>query len=416
MIYSRSIVAALLLWSFSHQTFAQKEKGIESQVDSVVAHAIQQEAFPGCVIYAKQADTVLFFKSYGYHTYDSLRRVARNDIYDLASVTKATGATLALMKLYEDGLIHLDDPIDKYVIGLGKRFGSATLREALAHQAGFRPWIPYYQEAKRKNGRFKPKTVGDAGKDYDYSLSEDLFLHNDFYSSKIKKMIRTSEVSGEKKYKYSGLFFYLIPELVENVTGIPYDQYLYQYFFEPLKAETLVFNPLLIYDSAQIVPTENDTYFRMQQIHGNVHDEGAITMKGISGNAGLFSNAEDLARVWDMLLKEGLVDSVRYLKAETIRLFTTSQYPNNENRRGLGFDKPLLEYDSVASSVAKDASYKSYGHSGYTGTLVWVDPQYDFLFVFLTNRVYPTRENRNIYKLNVRPTIHQLLFDFFKKK
>ncbi len=390
----------------------QKVVSIETKIDSIVADAIKQESFPGCVIYASKGDSVFFFKSYGYHTYDSLRRVAVNDIYDLASVTKVTGATLAVMKLYDDGLIDLDDPIGKYIDKVGK-MGKVSIRETLAHQAGLRPWIPYYQEVKKKDGRFKKNTVGPQSDSHNYALTDSLYLHKDFYR-KIKKMISKSKVSDEKVYRYSGLFFYLVPELIERLTGQAYEKFLSDNFYDLLGAETLRYNPLESYTSAQIVPTENDTYFRMEQIHGTVHDEGAITMKGVSGNAGLFSNAEDLAKVWRMLLQDGSQDTARFLRPETVQLFTSTQYPNNDNRRGLGFDKPLLEYDSTASSVARDASFRSYGHSGYTGTLVWADPENDMLFIFLSNRVYPTRENRNLYNLSVRPTIHQLLYDQLK--
>lgn len=411
MIATRCIGCLLLLNSFFPKTFAQADSALVAQIDSIIFEAISAEAFPGCVVYASKWDSVFFFKSYGYHTYDSVRRVAMNDIYDLASITKVTGATLALMKLYEEGLIHLDDPINKYVDGIGKRFGRVTIREALSHQGGLRPWIPYYQEVKKKNGKYKMKTVGPPKPGYSYSLSDSLYLHDSFYENTIKKKIGKSEVSDDKIYRYSGLFFYLIPEIVMDLTGQTFNEFLSKEFYDPLNARTLVFNPLNSFDSSQIVPTENDSYFRMNQIHGTVHDEGAITMKGVSGNAGLFSNAQDLAKVWSMLLNEGVVDTVGYLEASTIQLFTTAQYPNNNNRRGLGFDKPLLKYDSHLSSVAKEASFKSYGHSGFTGTLVWADPETGLLFIFLSNRVYPTRENRALYEMNIRPTIHQLLYD-----
>lgn len=412
MITTIRIVGAFLFLSFYHISFCQSELSIEEEIDSIVFNAISEEAFPGCVIYATKGEDILFFKSYGFHTYDSLRRVAINDIYDLASITKATGATLAIMKLFEEGMIDLDDPIGKHIEGLGQKVGESTFRECLAHQAGLKPWIPFYLEVKKKNGKFKNKTFSTEREGFSYALNDSLYLYDDFYR-RIKRMIRKTRVS-EKVYKYSGLFFYLVPELVKNLTGSSYDQFLYENFYDSLGAKTLMFNPLDEFDSAQIVPTEDDTYFRMLQIHGTVHDEGAITMKGVSGNAGLFGNAEDLSKVWKMLLKNGVYDSIKYLKPETIQLFTTAQYPNNNNRRGLGFDKPLLEYDSIQSSVARDTSFKSYGHSGYTGTLVWADPENDLLFIFLTNRVYPSRENRNIYNLNVRPRIHQLIYDELK--
>ena len=384
-------------------------------IDSVVYKAIKAKAFPGCVIYGSKGDSVFFLRSYGHHTYDSMRRVAVNDIYDLASITKVAGGTLAMMKLYEDGHYDLDDLIGNYIDKIGRRAGRVTFREALAHQGGLYPWIPYYSKVKKKNGKFKNKTVSlEIDENYSYSLSDSLYLHSSFYD-KIKKMIRKSKVTEEKKYRYSGLFFYLVPELVQQLTDTSYQDYLNKHFYEPLNSKTLTFNPLEKFSAHQIVPTEIDTFFRMEPIHGKVHDEGAIMMKGISGNAGLFSNAEDLAPVFQMLLDHGKVDGLYLLSPQTIQLFTTAQYPGNENRRGLGFDKPLLLYDSIASSVAKSASIESYGHTGYTGTLAWADPAENLVFIFLTNRVYPSRTFRALYQLNVRPTIHQFIYDYFRE-
>ncbi|MEP0987246.1 serine hydrolase [Ekhidna sp.] len=392
----------------------QDRDSIKNSIDSVVYEAIKTEAFPGCVIYASIGDSLIFLKSYGYHTYDSIRRVAVNDIYDLASITKVVGGTLAMMKLYESGHYNLDDPIGDYLPKLGRKVGRVTFREAMAHQAGLYPWIPYHQESRKKNGKFRNRTVSyEQDDEYNFGLTDSLYLHRDFYS-KIRKMIRKSDVSKERKYRYSGLFFYLIPELVKTLTDTSYQDYLAHHFYTPLSAVTTTFNPLQKFFKEQIVPTEIDTFFRMEAIHGKVHDEGAIMMKGISGNAGLFSNAEDLAKVMILLVNEGHIDSVQLLKPQTIQLFTSAQYPNNENRRGLGFDKPLLQYDSIRSSVAKSASYSSYGHTGYTGTLAWADPENDLIFIFLTNRVYPSRTYRAIYDLNVRPTIHQYLYDYLK--
>ncbi|WP_436516691.1 serine hydrolase domain-containing protein [Ekhidna sp. To15] len=392
---------------------AQSFETMRNQIDSVVYDAIKAKAFPGCVVYISTGDSIVFIRSYGHHTYDSLRRVAVNDIYDLASITKVVGGTLAMMKLYDDGKFNLDDPIGDYIDKIGK-VGKVTFREALAHQAGLYPWIPYYQEVKKRNRKYKSKTISsNTDEEYAYPLSDSLYLHSDFYD-KIKKMIRKSEVSKEKKYRYSGLFFYLIPELVKTLTDTLYEDYLDAYFFDPLKAKTLTFNPLEKFSARQIVPTEIDTFFRMEPIHGRVHDEGAIMMKGVSGNAGLFSNAEDLGLIFQMLLNDGMIDSVQILSPETIQLFTTTQYPNNDNRRGLGFDKPLIQYDSIASSVAKSSSFKSYGHSGYTGTLAWSDPENDLTFIFLANRVYPSRTFRALYQRNVRPTIHQFIYDYLE--
>lgn len=406
----------LFLFFFFAIVFAycQRFENLRYQVDSIVTEAIKQQAFPGCVVFASKGDSIVFVRSYGYHTYDSLRRAAINDIYDLASITKVVGGTLAMMKLYEDGRYNLDDPIGDYIDKLGS-VGKVTFRQALAHQGGLYPWIPYYKESKKKNGKYKNKSVSyKQNEDYNYPLSDSLFLYHDFYS-RIKKMIGKTKIAGNKKYRYSGLFFYLIPELVEQLTDTSYVDYLNYHFYQPLNAKTLTFNPLTKFSPKQIPPTEVDTFFRMESIHGRVHDEGAIMMKGVSGNAGLFSNAQDLSEVFKMLLNGGKVDSLQLLSDQTIQLFTTAQYPNNDNRRGLGFDKPLLEYDSIASSVAASASFASYGHTGYTGTLAWADPKSDLIFIFLTNRVFPSRSYRALYQLNVRPTIHQLIYDYLEE-
>ena len=413
MNYFNRIIAFFLLHHLTIVATGQDALSFEQQIDSVVVKAIKQQAFPGCVVYVAKDGNVLFEKSYGFHTYDSIRKVRSTDVYDLASITKVTASTIALMKLYEQGLVELDKPLKNYIGGIGK-VGRPTVRECLAHQAGLFPWIPYYQEVKRRNGTYKAKTMSlRMSKGFDYKLSDNLFLHQDFYT-RIKKMIRKSEISKTKKYKYSGLFFYLVPELVKNASGLDFETYLESNFYDSLKTSTLGFNPVSKMNLDRIVPTERDTYFRNTLIHGTVHDEGAITMKGVSGNAGLFSNAGDLAKVWQMLLKNGTYEGKKYLNPQTIELFTTAQYPGNDNQRGLGFDKPLLEYDSLLSSVAKSTSFRSYGHSGFTGTFVWVDPERDMLFIFLSNRVYPTRENRGLYRLNVRPAIHQLIYDHIK--
>ncbi len=224
-------------------------------------------------------------------------------------------------------------------------------------------------------------------------------------------MIKKTPVSQEKKYLYSGLAFYLIPDYVERMSAQPFDTFLQSRFYSPLGAETLTFNPLEKFPSSRIVPTEVDTFFRMQTLHGVVHDEGAAMMLGVSGNAGLFSTSRDLAKVYQMLLNGGNYHYRQFLSAETIHEFTRCQFCEQGNRRGLGFDKPLIEYDSILSSVAEQASPESFGHSGYTGTFVWADPKNDLLFVFLSNRVHPTRDNRKIYQLNIRPRIHTLVYE-----
>ncbi|MEM6734768.1 MAG: serine hydrolase domain-containing protein [Bacteroidota bacterium] len=390
---------------------------LEKKIDHVVANAIRHQAFPGCVVYASHCDSIMFFKSYGYHTYDSLIAVKKDDIYDLASITKIVGATLALMKLYEKGLIMLDSPIKNYVERIQGKVGKITIREALAHQAGLQPWIPYHKIIRKRNGHFWQKDIVTESKNgYLFEITDSLHLSNQFYEKRIKKLIKNSKVKKNPLYQYSGLFFYLVPEIVFNLTGTSFQEYLKSEFYFPLKVQSLGFNPKKKFSLNRIPPTEIDTFFRMEAIHGKVHDEGAIMMRGISGNAGLFSNAEDLASVMAFLIDYGKTDSLGLLSPQTINLFTCSHYANQGNRRGLGFDKPLLAYDSLVSSVAKSASFRSFGHTGYTGTLAWADPENDLIFIFLSNRVYPSRDNKALYQLNVRPTIHQILYDHLEVK
>ncbi|MEJ2004149.1 MAG: serine hydrolase, partial [Cyclobacteriaceae bacterium] len=395
------------------------EVGIDSAklyegIEAVIKEAIDSAAFPGCVILLAKDGVIFFEESYGYHTYDSLRSVKTTDIYDLASVTKTTAATLSLMELADEGIFDVNSTFgDVFPEFSHSNKWDLPMRDVLAHQSGMRAWIPYWSESQRKNGSWKGRSVsGDSSKRYNYRLSDaDLFLYRDFREKKIYKMIRKSEVSDKKEYVYSGLTFYLIPEYVERMTAQPFDAFLQSRFYRPLGARTLGFNAGEHFPLDRIVPTEVDTFFRMDTLHGIVHDEGAAMMKGVSGNAGLFSNARDLAKVYQMLLNGGTYHYRRFLSEEVIHEFTRCQFCDTGNRRGLGFDKPLVEYDSIRSSVARDASPASFGHTGYTGTLVWADPANDLLFVFLSNRVYPTRNNSKIYRLNVRPRIHNLVYE-----
>ena len=385
-------------------------------IDQIMQMAIDSAAFPGAVILIAKEGKIFFHQPYGYHTYAKERKVKVSDLYDLASITKTAAATLALMKLYDQGKFDLDQKMGYYWPAIAKGVkNDLSMRDVLAHQGGLRPWIPYWSESQKNNGKYKRKTISkDSSKQYPYKISEGLYMHRDFVERKLKKMIRKSEVSEDKNYKYSGLIFYLIPDLVERLSGKSFDDFLDEEFYMPLGANTIGFNPSKRFDIERIVPTEIDTFFRKQILHGVVHDEGAALMLGVSGNAGLFSNAIDLAKVYQMLLNDGFYGKKRYLKASTIKEFTRVQFPENDNRRGLGFDKPLLVYDQNASSSAFGASPETFGHSGFTGTLVWADPTNDLLFIFLSNRVHPSRANRKIYTLGVRPAIHNTIYELFE--
>jgi len=338
--------------------------------------------------------------------------VQKSDLYDFASLTKITGALPPLMKLVDEKSIRLDDKFSKYWSDFNhSNKKNITFREVLAHNAQLKAWIPYWKKTKRKNGKFKFHTFKtDSYRNYPVKITEKLYLHKN-YKRKIYKAIKKSKLRKEKGYKYSGLSFYLYPQMVENLTNVDFETYLKENFYKKLGAYTLTYNPLRFYEKNRIIPTEKDSFFRMEQIHGTVHDEGAIMMGGVSGNAGLFGTTGDLSKLMQMYLQFGTYGGNKFISKSTLKEFTKCQYPKEENRRGLGFDKPLLK-NKKNGSCAISASYKSFGHSGYTGTFAWADPKTGILFIFMSNRVYPTRANPKIYRLNIRPSLHEV---FYKK-
>ncbi len=381
-----------------------------SKIHEIAIAAIKEKAMPGCQIVVAKDNKVIFQESYGYYTYDSLQKVTDDDLYDLASITKVTGALPALMKLHEEGKFDLDATLGTYLRyfkrGNKKKL---TFREILAHQSGQKSGIGYWKTDKKKNGKYRRKTLNTVQSEkYPYEISDGLYVYKD-YKKKIYKQIRKSDL-GEKKYLYSGLTFYLFPDIIASITGEKYDEYLYNNFYKPLGATTLTHNPLDKFDMDRIVPTEYDSLFRHHLVHGKVHDEGAALMQGMSSNAGLFSSANDLAKLFQMYCNYGSYGGQQYLSEATVQEFARCQFPENDNRRGLGFDRPLPE-PHENGNTAKSVSQLSFGHSGFTGTYAWADPEYNIVYIFLSNRVYPTRENTKLYKHNIRTNIQEVIYE-----
>ncbi len=407
---------------------------LRDSIRMVLDEGIAGGAFPGAQVLVWHKGEPLVHLTAGYHTYDSLRETRPDDVYDLASITKTTSALLVLMKQYGEGNLDLDTPLGLLFPQLKRTDKKRIpLRSALAHRAGLLPWVPYWQTTLRGHGRYPWSKHWDATRTNDYNfrnrtirrdssrrfpikLTDDMWLHRTYREKRIYRAIRRSPVRPPGEYAYSGLLFYLLPDYVERTTGTDYRTYLRETFYDLLGADELGYRPLdrgIPLD--RIVPTEVDTFFRMDTLHGVVHDEGAAMMDGVSANAGLFSTADDLAKLYQMLLNGGEYGGRRYLTREAVDTFTSYQYPAEGSHRGLGFDKPLLEYDAISSSVAEAASPASFGHSGYTGTFVWADPEADLLYVFLSNRVHPSRDRRAIYTLNIRPRIHTLIYSFMNR-
>ena len=386
---------------------------LEHKIDSIAKLGIDEGAFPGCQVLVAKAGNVVFHKTYGYHTYDNKRKVRADDIYDLASITKIAGPLPALMKLYDEEKFDLDAGLVKYWPDFkNSNKEDITYREALAHNGGLKAWIAYWENTVKKNGKFKGNTFKNKpSKNYIYPVAKDIYLHKN-YRKKIFKEIKESPLRPQKNYMYSGLASYLYPTIIENLTGSEYEQYLKKTFYEPLGAHTVTFNAYKHFPLDKVVPTEKDNFFRNQLLHGYVHDEGAAMMGGVSGNAGLFGKADDLAKIMQMYMQKGEYAGDRYLLSSTLDEFTKCQYCETENRRGLGFDKPFLNREEGHTAI--EASDNSFGHAGYTGTFTWADPDNDLLFIFLSNRVYPTRKNGKLYEYNIRPAMHQVIYDALK--
>ena len=389
---------------------------LASGIDSLMQQAMDAKAIPGGVVLVAKDEKIVFQKAYGLHKYSDTVKTKTSDIFDLASVTKISSALPALMKLQDEGKFSLEEGIDEYLPYFrNSNKAGIPFRQIFAHQARFKPWIAYWQNTLRKNGSYKWNTFKkDSSARFPVKVSENMWLHRN-YKKKIYKAIKKSPLEDKAEYKYSGLAFYLLPQIVENLTGEDYRKYLKDNFYSKLGATTLGYRPMESFELARIVPTESDFDFRHKPIHGSVHDEGAIMMGGVSANAGLFSDANDLAKLMQMYLNMGEYGGERYITEATFKEWTKTQFPDNNNRRAIGFDKPNLEYAGPNNNTAKDASTASFGHTGFTGTMVWMDPKEDLLFVFLSNRVLPTRDNTRLYSLNTRTQIQQVLYDAIKK-
>jgi len=384
---------------------------LRSKIDSIAIMAIENGVAPGLQVLIAKDQKVVYHQTYGFHRYDSLQKVKHDDIYDLASVTKITGSLPALMKLHDQGKFDIDGTIGDYLPYFNKgNKKDIELRRILSHNARLKAWIPYWTTTIKKNGKYKNKTLSiDSTDNYSIKLTDSLFLHKD-YKSKIYKMILKSDLLEEEGYVYSGLSFYLYPEIVSKQTNEDYEKHLKNTFYRPLGANTITYNPYRYFSLDRIIPTEVDTFFRKVPLHGRVHDEGAAMMDGVSSNAGLFASTNDLAKLMQMYLNMGTYGGEQFITENTLEKFTFCHYCEEGNRRGLAFDKPVIENKELGST-AIDAGMSSFGHSGYTGTFAWADPETGILFIFMSNRVYPTRYNSKLYQLNIRPAMHQIIYD-----
>ena len=381
-------------------------------IDSIVRDGVAKRAFPGAEVLAVQNGEIKYHKAFGHYEFDPKSLpVNLESIYDLASVTKVSATTVAVMKLYEQGKIDLDKTLGDYLpIARGTDKEGLKLRDILLHQAGLNPYISFYSEtvdpATRKPSQNFYRSTPDSF--YSIPVAQNVWLRKDWNDTMMKRIMQ-SRLTTQGKYVYSDNDFILLGKIVQEVSGLPLDRFVQRNFYNRLGMYTTGFKPWQRFGMERVVPTEMDRYFRNQMLRGYVHDEGAAMFGGVSGHAGLFSNAYDLSLLYQMLLNGGTLNGERFLKPETIKLFTG--YGSDISRRGLGFDKPEKDNASRKEPYPSAlASPDTYGHTGFTGTCVWVDPQSKLVYIFLSNRVYDTRTNNLLGQMNIRGKIQDAIY------
>lgn len=421
-----------------------EEVGIQSSrldgIESIVREGIKAQAFPGCQILIAKDGEVIYSKSFGTFTYDGKQAVTNDNIYDLASMTKASATLAAIMKLYDDSELKLSTPLSTYVKQLkGTDKSHITVRDALFHESRLPSFIPYYLMAidqtsyegrlfnstqtalysnefdtgtwTRGDYKYKSNIISTTAKAGFLPLADNMYV-NKTYNDTIIAAIANSKLTKRKGYLYSCLNFMLLKEVAEKVAKENLDTYVQENYFSKLGAITTTYNPLTKFEKNRIVPTENDGFLRKQLVQGYVHDEGAAFMGGVSGNAGLFSNANDLAKLYQMWLNKGTYGDEEYLSEKTCLLFTSVK--SSISRRGLGFDKPEMR-TSKSSPTSLSAPASTYGHTGFTGTSFWIDPDNNLIYIFLSNRVYDKRTHKELMSMGIRQRIQEEIYKAMRK-
>lgn len=404
-------------------------QAVLTRIDSIVQDGIKSRAFPGCQVLVMKNGKPVYDKCFGTYTYEPSPKVKPSTIYDMASLSKTTGTLLAIMKLYDSGKLSLDDKASQYLTFLrGTDKQNITIKQLLFHESGLAAYLPFYKLAIDKTNPKSPvisqaePTAANiiAGSAFRYKagwvsriptveymaqVSDSFFLHNRFRQEAMQ-MIATSPL-GSKTYNYSCINFIVLKEIAEAISGMTMDSFLEQEFYGPMQLASLSYLPLRKYKKEEIAPTLKKDNLRGNVVQGFVHDHAAAFMGGISGNAGLFGKAADVANVYQMLLNNGKFNDKRYLSEETCNLFTTTT--SASGRRGLGFDKPVPS-NPKSSPCCPQAPTAVYGHMGYTGTCSWVDPLNGLVYVFLSNRTYPDDGVNKLARMGIRTKIQEVIY------
>ena len=378
------------------------------KLDSMAHLAIDKKMTPGLQLLVARKGKVVYHKSFGHHTYENKIKVSSKDLYDVASLTKILVTLPLLMELVDLGVVNLDDRLETLLPSYkNSNKAHITLKEMLSHFAQLKPWIPFYSATldsvtqKPHPNFFRTKKSID----FPIQISDNTFLRADFTDS-IHENIFASELLEKRKYRYSDLPYYILKEFIENHYELPLNDLIQQHFYSSIGANSSTYLPLNRFDKTQIIPTEQDNYFRFEKVHGHVHDMGAAMQNGVGGHAGLFSTANDVAKLMQMYLQKGTYGGENFIKPQTITAFNTCYYCDDDNRRGAGFDKPQQEGDGPTCGCV---SMQSFGHSGFTGTFAWADPEETIIYVFLSNRTYPDSKNNRLLEDNIRTEIQRFV-------
>ncbi len=386
------------------------------QIDDLANEIIRKRAAPGCAILVAKDNKIVYHKTFGNHTYSVIKPVLKDDLYDVASLTKILSGTMAMMKLYEDKKISIEAPLVRYIPELiATNKANLSIGNVMAHQAGLIPFIPFYESTIskiKKKVTLKPqfyKSISTS--EFSIPVAQKIFLKNSYVDT-IWKEIYNSPLREKEGYKYSDLGFYFVKKIVENTSRKKLDIYVQENIYNPLQLKRTLYNPIGKIALSQIVPSENDNYWRNQLVHGTVHDMGAAMLGGVGGHAGIFSNTKDIATILQMLLNGGSYAGTKLFSPQTVDLFT-SRYAQS-TRRGLGFD--MKETDGSSTMNMGDlAPFTTFGHTGFTGTCAYADPDNKIVFVFLSNRTFPDMDNNLLHKNDYRPKIQDCIYKSFIK-
>ena len=381
-----------------------------NKIDSLVNYAIQNEMTPGAQILVAKNSKIIYDKSFGRLRYNENLKTNSETIYDLASLTKILVTTPIIMNLVDKNIIGLETKLKEIIPRYEKSNKSEiSVKELLSGHAALQAWIPFYKLTLDEKNRPSSKYYSfSRNRTNSIKVSPDLYLRTDYIDT-IRNIIEKSDLL-KNKYKYSDLSYLIIQEFIENHYNQNLDQIIHELMFRKLGIE-LTYNPTLKYSTKNIAPTELDEYFRYKEINGYVHDMAAAMLGGVSTHAGLFGNAINVAKVMQLYIQNGNYGNQQILNPETINLFNNCYYCDEDNRRGVGFDKPQLEDDGPTCGCI---SMNSFGHSGWTGTFAWADPDQEIIYVFLSNRSYPTGESAgksNLVKENIRSKIQEIIYN-----